>query len=137
MSSSRRPDGVTILALLYAVAGSVTLFVNLYLIGIATPVSPPATALGFVVLALAATVIVNGRGLWAARGWAWTLAVVSTAVGMAVSAVLLAQGSLPNVIDLLAGAWILWYLWRPYVREYFGKGPAPPRGAAPVNGSQP
>jgi Predicted membrane protein (DUF2127) len=65
-----------------------------------------------------------GWGLWTGRGWAWTLGVVLYGIGLVFSIVGLVTGGASVLVSLVIDAIILWYLFRPHVKAYFGKGSA-------------
>jgi hypothetical protein len=115
---SRRPLGVTVLAVVVVAFGIVTALLGLVdvLAGIVVGVmnSPRAggRALldGIASLLLGAVLVVAGAGLWALRPWAWWLAVLTGIVG-----VVLALGS---ILWMVLWAAIVVYLV--LVRSSFG-----------------
>ena len=61
-------------------------------------------AIGAVFLALAIVSFVVAYGLLKGRGWAWTVTVIL------------------SIISIIISGIILYYLYRPHVKAYFGKG---------------
>jgi hypothetical protein len=125
---SRRPVGVTVVAVLDILAGvAVAVFgvvlARALLPAISTnPYLLRVLRMGFgsVSLVLGAFAIVLGIGLLRGRGWAWTVQVALTAWSAISDAVRAGEEALPSV--LIAAA-VLWYFLRPAVRLWFGKTP--------------
>lgn len=64
--------------------------------------------------------IAVGWGFWKGSGWAWIVGVIFYIVGIGISAVGMVW-SLTNVIGVIIGVVILYYLFRPNVKAWFGK----------------
>lgn len=65
--------------------------------------------------------IAVGWGFWKGSGWAWIVGVIFYIVGIGISAVGMVWWSLTNVIGVIIGVVILYYLFRPNVKAWFGK----------------
>lgn len=98
------------------------------------PNSGLVAVVGGVVLLFGVLAVVVGLGMWTRKGWAWTLAVVLYGLGVVVSLINIAVGRLSEIISLVIDLLIIWYLWKPHVRAYFGKGvaTAPPVQVTPT-----
>lgn len=143
----QRPTWVTILAAVYAGGGIV-----LFAVAVALASVGPGNVSGWLVLIpvflvgflgifpspflfvwFGIAALFYAGGLWMGRGWGWTLgmalAVESIVVWMIVTLILfpvsINQLTLPPLAFYLL---MLWYLRRPHVKAYFGKG----RGAPAV-----
>jgi uncharacterized membrane protein (DUF2068 family) len=81
-------------------------------------------AVGGVMLALAILSFVVAYGLLKGRSWAWTLTVILAIISVAVNAISIATGNLGGIVSIIISGVILYYLYRPHVKAYFGKGPA-------------
>lgn len=132
-----RPFGVTILAILaliealgcFAIAGLIgTLFAWLesswtaYGLG-----ASPFAGIGLAVTAIAAIIgllyLLIAWGLWTGKGWAWLVMMIFAILGLIGSIIGLIAfvGVIPLIINII----ILYYLTRPHVKAFFGKGPPP------------
>jgi lysylphosphatidylglycerol synthetase-like protein (DUF2156 family) len=143
--STVRPIGVTILAILEILGGLVELGIGGLLLvaagfigGIASQVPEVPNLpgiggliagiilfIGIVVVILGVLALIIAWGLWTGQGWAWTLALILAIVSLIFSILSLPGGIIGLLIDIL----ILYYLTRPHVKAFFGKGPpttAPP-----------
>src|SRR5919197_1021482 len=133
-----RPTGVTIIAVLMAIAGVVMIIAGISAIAVGPfisttvpsqnlPAGMSAAMLGGVATGSGAFMLVLGiaglaisYGLFKGKGWAWTAAVVLSIVGIVMSAVAIATGNFGSVISIIIDGVILYYLYRPHVKAYFG-----------------
>ena len=130
-----RPTGLTILALLFIIAGAFTLLAGITTLetALAQASGPILTdlealfiPLGIEILCIASFVV--ALGLFTVKSWwVWLVAVVLSTIGLVVNAVSLV---IPNMFTIVvAGALVgiainaivLYYLSRRNVRQYFGK----------------
>ena len=109
---TKRPLGVTIIAVLMIISGIVSIIsgISLLLFGI-----------GIFVVILGIATLVIAWGLLKAKPWAWTLTVIISIIAIIVSIVGIATGGFHQVISLILYGIILYYLYRPDVKAYFGK----------------
>jgi hypothetical protein len=152
----KRPTGVTVLAILDILGGIVGLAAGALFIGIAALASSslaaqyPALgsisgiasilyALGALALILGIISIVVAIGFLGGRGWAWTLGIVVSIINIIVSIVETVIGFSSNLIGIIFSIIIIYYLMRPHVKAYFGKGPAmaPSMQPPPMSSSTP
>ena len=89
--------------------------------------------LGAVILLLGIMTLAVGIGFFGGKGWAWTLGIIVSVINVVLSIVQIAFGSYGSIIGLIIGGLILYYLMRPHVKTFFGKGQA----AAPMPTSTP
>jgi uncharacterized membrane protein (DUF2068 family) len=86
---------------------------------------PVLTALGAILIPLGITSLVVAYGLFKAKTWAWSIAVVLSAFLFAINIISLVTGSMSAitgaVIGMAINAIVLYYLSRRNVRQYFGK----------------
>lgn len=104
-------------------------------------IEPQVLGLVFVVfgaisLALGVANFVMAYGLWKAKGWAWTISIILLFIGIAVDMISISITSagvfsntgsnllgdiLSSIISIGISAFIVYYLYRPHVKAYFGK----------------
>jgi len=134
-----RPFGVTILAILIGIEalmafGSAALVGTIFawietMIPSTNGYAPTGffTGIAIIVAAVAAIIgliyLLIAWGLWTGQGWAWTVTLIFTILSLigSIIALIALVGIVPLVIDII----ILYYLTRPHVKAFFGKGPAP------------
>ena len=85
-------------------------------------------AFGAVLVALAIVSFVVAYGLLKGRGWAWTVTLILSIISIVWNAISIATGNIGGIISIIISAVIIYYLYRPHVKAYFGKGvsPSPP-----------
>ncbi|WP_428325573.1 hypothetical protein [Nitrosopumilus sp.] len=127
ISSTRnyvRPTGVTILAILVIISGiSAIAFGSIFsvlvgFVGASAFDMISGTVMGIFSGAMIATGIVSfvmAWGLLKGKSWAWTLTIILTIISLIIDIPSM------NVIGLVIDAVILYYLYRPHVKAYFGK----------------
>ncbi len=147
-----RPTGVTILGVLAILGGIALLFSGAVLIGLGLllgtlvasvditnainnagypglaslgvgVISAIVIVLGVVALILGILYLVGGIGFFSGKGWAWTLGIIVTVIGIIQAIVQIAFGNYGSVLGLIIDVLILYYLTRAHVKAYFGKGP--------------
>jgi hypothetical protein len=95
-----------------------------------------AASIGGVLLAVGIGYLVMFYGLLKGKGWAWTITIVLLIIGIAIQIVSTAFGSIFTtslhnnsgnsgvagaIIGIAINIVILYYLYRPHVKAYFGK----------------
>jgi hypothetical protein len=81
-------------------------------------------ALGAIVLVLGILYFAVGVGYFGGKGWAWTLGIIVTVISIIIDGVQIAFGAVSNLFGLVIGLIIIYYLTRPHVKAFFGKGPS-------------
>jgi glucan phosphoethanolaminetransferase (alkaline phosphatase superfamily) len=92
---------------------------------------------GAISLALGVANLVMAYGLWKGKGWAWTISIIVLFMGIAVDIISVsitsAAGVFSNtgsnllgdivssIVSIGISAFIVYYLYRPHVKAYFGK----------------
>ena len=88
---------------------------------------PVLTALGIILIPLGIASLVVAYGLFRAKSWAWSIAIVLSAILLAVNVISLVTGNMSSITSIVVGiainAIVLYYLSRRNVRHYFGKFP--------------
>jgi hypothetical protein len=60
-------------------------------------------------------------GLLKGRGWAWTITVLLAYIGIALGLVSIVTGNIGAIFNVVINAIILYYIYRPHVKSFFGK----------------
>jgi len=136
--ATERPFGVTILSILEIISGLFELGVGALLLiaagfiggmaaempeipGLAGFIAGIMVFIGVVFVIIGLIAFLIAYGLWTGQGWAWTLCLILSIISLILSILSLPGGIIGLIIDIL----ILYYLTRPHVKAFFGKGPAP------------
>ena len=124
-SSKRRPLAVTIIAILSIITGIISIVVGLAPLAIGAFVPELSILLfasGGVLIAIGIGYLVVSYGLLKGRGWAWTVTVILSIISIVLNAISIAAGNISSIISIIISGIILYYLYRPHVKAYFGKG---------------
>jgi hypothetical protein len=79
-------------------------------------------AFGAVLIALAIVSFIVAYGLLKGKGWAWTVAIILSIISMVWNAItLVTAANFGGIISIIISGIILYYLFRPHVKAYFGK----------------
>lgn len=112
-SQKHRPLGVTIIAILLIIAGVISLVGGLILL---------IVLVGFIFLALGIAYLVMAYGLWKGKGWAWSISLILAGIGVIMGIVYIIQDNLAGgIVSILINGVIIYYLFRPNVKAFFGK----------------
>ena len=80
-----------------------------------------SAGIGIGLVALGIAYLVMAYGLWRGKRWAWTITMVLSFIGIALGAVSTVTGNIAAIFNLVLNAIVLYYLYRPYVKVFFGK----------------
>jgi hypothetical protein len=151
MQKQSRPLGVSIIANFYIIAG----IIGIVGIALSTTGAVKASSVTAVSLAESLYILVTGYGLRKAKGWAWTISIIGIFIGFATGTYAIIFNLVPItrsisnqvgtaeasmviniiiisiVIIFAIEIIILYYLYRPHVKAYFGK--TTPRSVAPTS----
>jgi hypothetical protein len=85
-------------------------------------------AFGAVLVAIAIVSFVVAYGLLKGKGWAWTVSIILSIISIVWNAItLVTAANYGGIISIIISGIILYYLFRPHVKAYFGKGVNPSR----------
>ena len=82
-------------------------------------------AFGAVLVAIAIVSFIVAYGLLKGRGWAWTVTLILSIISIVWNAITIATAAnLGGIVSIIISAVIIYYLYRPHVKAYFGKAAA-------------
>ena len=140
-TSKSRPTGVTIIAILNIIGGIIMLIIGFGLAAISsilptmTAIDPNASgqmalagllgpagvALGGIFIILGIISFIVAWGLLKGKGWAWSLTMILSIISIIISIVSLVGGNFGGVVNIIISGIIIYYLYRPHVKAFFGK----------------
>ena len=125
-SSKRRPLAVTIIAILAIIVGILSIMSGLLPLTAAAFI-PEASGLllgaGAVLIAIGIVYLVVSYGLLKGKGWAWSITLIVSYIQIVVSIIAIIGGNFFAVGHLIISLVIVYFLYRPSARDYFGKRP--------------
>jgi hypothetical protein len=111
-SQKHRPLGITIIAILAVLSGLAWLANGaIFLI----------VGIGIAYLAIGIACFFVAYGIWIGRDWAWTITLIVSVIGIILGISSLAIGNVGSIVNVIIFAVIIYYLYRPNVKAYFGK----------------
>jgi hypothetical protein len=137
----KRPTGVTVIAVLVIIGGILLLLAGIGGVAVGSLfISSQIIGLGFVIigaiiLAVGIGYLVVSYGLLKGKRWAWTITVVLLFIGIPINIASIIFGSFAinmdistfltansgNIAGIIISVIILYYMYRPHVKSYFGK----------------
>ena len=111
-NQKHRPLGVTLIAILTVIGGLIFLSSGLVLL---------IVGIGIVLLALGIAFLVMAYGLWKGKGWAWTITLILSVIGIIAGIASIAVGNIGAIFSIIIDAVVIYYLYRPNVKAFFGK----------------
>lgn len=125
----RRPLGVTIVAILMIVNGIILMAGGAFGVSTAGILGAEVggllvggiMAISSVVIALGIASLVIAWGLITGKGWAWVVTVILSIISIIMSIISIVAGNFGSIISLIINGVILYYMYRPDVKSYFGR----------------
>jgi hypothetical protein len=114
----QRPLGVTVIAILTVLGGmgflgsGALIFALIPLLGI---------IIGGILVIIGIAYFVMTYGLWNGLRWAWKLTLIFSGLGIIVGIVSIVVGNVGALFHTIINAVVIYYLYRPNVRAYFGR----------------
>jgi hypothetical protein len=143
MQTSRgtRPLGITIIAILNIISGIVMIFAGFGLaaasslmptistidpnaagqMAIASLAGGAATAIGAVLIILGIVSFIVAWGLLKAKGWAWIVTIILSIISLVIGVISLVGGNVGSIVNIVIAGVIIYYMYRPHVKAYFGR----------------
>ena len=109
-----RPLGVTIIAILAILGGIGSLVSGIALVAI-------IPFLGAVLIIIGLAYFGVAYGLWQGLKWAWIITLIVTVIAFISGLGSIIVGNVGAVIPVIINAIIIYYLFKPNVKAYFGK----------------
>ncbi len=160
MQKLSRPTGVTVLAILAILVAIFLLFTGAVLIGLglvigtyaasqitsslaaagypglaslgAGTIAAIVTAFGAIFLILGLLDVALGVGFLGGKGWAWTLGMIVSVINIVWNLLQIGFGSYSSAFGVIIFVIIAYYLTRPHVKAFFGRGSPMMRPSTPV-----
>lgn len=111
---NNRPLGVTIIAILAILGGIGSLVGGIALVAIIPLLGAALIIIGLVYFGVA-------YGLWQGLKWAWIITLIVTVIAFISGLGSIIVGNVGAAIPVIINAIIIYYLFRPNVKAYFGR----------------
>jgi len=78
-------------------------------------------AVGGILIILGIISFIVAWGLLKGKGWAWSLTLILSIISIIIGIVSMAAGNFGSIINIIIAGIIIYYLYRPHVKAFFGK----------------
>lgn len=78
-------------------------------------------AVGGILIILGIISFIVAWGLLKGKGWAWSLTLILSVISIIIGIVSMAAGNFGSIINIIIAGIIIYYLYRPHVKAFFGK----------------
>jgi hypothetical protein len=79
------------------------------------------SAIGGLLIAIGIAYFVVSYGLLKGRGWAWSVTLILSYIGIVIGIISIAGGNFLSIIHLIINIVVIWYLYKQEIKAYFGK----------------
>ena len=77
--------------------------------------------IGSILIDLGIASFVVAWGLLKGKGWAWTVTIIITIISLVFNALSIVSGNIGAIVGIIIDGVIIYYLYRPNVKSYFGR----------------
>ena len=113
-----RPLGVTIIAIL-AVLGGIGSLLSGFTVLVLLPIL--GLVLGGILIIIGLAYFAVAYGLWKGLSWGWSITLIISVIGIIVGLGSIIVGNVGAIFHVIVNIIVIYYLYRPNVRAYFGK----------------
>ena len=113
-----RPLGITIIAIL-AVLGGIGSLLSGFTVLVLLPIL--GLVLGGILIIIGLAYFAVAYGLWKGLSWAWSITLIISIIGIIVGLGSIIVGNVGAIFRVIVNIIVIYYLYRPNVRAYFGK----------------
>ena len=117
----KTPFGIIIISILTVISGLILFAMSFVSLMNLSPFAPLRLMGSMFLLILGTASIIVSFGLYKGKGWSWTLLLILSGFGAAGYLLNIVNGQSFSVIGLVINAIIIYYLYKPQIRKFFGK----------------
>ncbi len=121
IKKKKTPLGIIIITVLTVISGLILFAMSFASLIILAPLDPLRLMGSMFLLVLGTASIVVSFGLYKGKGWSWTLLLILSGFGAAGYLLNIVNGQTFSVVGLVINAIIIYYLYKPQIRKFFGK----------------
>ena len=81
-------------------------------------------SIGGVLVAIGIGYLAVSYGLFKGKGWAWSITLILSYIGIVIAIISILSGNFVPIINLAINIAIVYFLYRPQVKAFFGKPPS-------------
>jgi hypothetical protein len=121
IKKKKTPLGIIIITILTVISGLILFAMSFASLMILHPFDPLRLMGSMFLLILGTASIIVSFGLYSGKGWSWTLLLILSGFGAAGYLLNIVNGQVFSVVGLVINAIIIYYLYKPRIRKFFGK----------------
>lgn len=118
----KSPRGILIVTIVTVISGILLLVMSVYAFNLLLPLGPIFLMGPAFLMILGVTSLIAASGLYKGMKWAWSLLLVLSGFGAAGYLLNVVNGQFVSIVGVIYNSVIIWYLYRPHIRKYFGRG---------------
>ncbi|WP_458742753.1 hypothetical protein [Candidatus Nitrosocosmicus sp. T] len=114
------PRGILIITLLTVISGILLLIMSIYAFNLLLPLGGIYLMGPAFLLILGVTSLFTAYGLYRGKNWSWKLLLVLSGFGAAGYLLNVVNGQFISIIGVIYNSVIIYYMYRPHVKRYYG-----------------
>jgi uncharacterized membrane protein len=118
--NNKLPRGILIITILTAISGILLLVMSIYAFNLLLPLGGIYLMGPAFLLILGVTSLFTAYGLYRGQNWSWKLLLVLSGFGAAGYLLNIVNGQFISIIGVVYNLFIIYYMYRPHVRKYYG-----------------
>jgi uncharacterized membrane protein len=118
--NNKLPRGILIITILTAISGILLLVMSIYAFNLLLPLGGIYLMGPAFLLILGVTSLFTAYGLYRGQNWSWKLLLVLSGFGAAGYLLNVVNGQFISIIGVVFNLFIIYYMYRPHVRKYYG-----------------
>ena len=114
------PKGILIITILTIISGVLLVIMSVYAFNLLLPLGGIYLMGPTFLLILGVTSLLTAYGLYMGKNWSWKLLLVLSGFGAAGYLLNVVNGQFISIFGVLYNSIIIYYMYRPHVRRYYG-----------------
>jgi hypothetical protein len=114
------PRGILIITILTVISGILLLIMSIYAFNLLLPLGGIYLMGPAFLLILGVTSLFTAYGLYRGKTWSWKLLLVLSGFGAAGYLLNVVNGQFISIIGVIYNSIIIYYMYRPHVKRYYG-----------------
>ena len=118
--NKKLPRGILIITILTIISGLLLVMMSVYAFNLLLPLGGVYLMGPAFLLILGIASLLTAYGLYLRKNWSWKLLLVLSGFGAAGYLLNVVNGQFISIFGVLYNAIIIYYMYRPHVRKYYG-----------------
>jgi hypothetical protein len=118
--NKKLPRGILIITILTIISGLLLVMMSIYAFNLLLPLGGVYLMGPAFLLILGVASLLTAYGLYMRKSWSWKLLLVLSGFGAAGYLLNVVNGQFISIFGVLYNAIIIYYMYRPHVRKYYG-----------------